>query len=141
MRLRIGTGQSRSGAAMVEFALLLPVLCFVLVAGIDFARVFYYDQTILNCARNGAAYASDPYSALRNTYSDYKQAALADAKNLKNPVLTTADVTSVPAVPVVGSNVAITVKYEFPTITTYLGFSKVSLSKTVTMRVAQTVPD
>jgi Flp pilus assembly protein TadG len=121
---------------MVEFALLLPVLMFVLILGIDFARVFYYDQTIVNCARNGAIYESDPSSALRATYADYKKAALADAGDL-SPALTEADITSASS----GSDVSVTVNYQFPTITTYLGFSTVNLSKTVTMRVAQAVPD
>jgi Flp pilus assembly protein TadG len=134
---------SRPGAAMVEFALVLPILMFALVAAVDFARVFYHDQTIINCARSGAIWASDPASALRNTYpgtDGYKDAALADATSL-NPPLTAADITCVPATPVEGSDVAVTVTYTFPTLTSYLGFSEVVLTKTVTMRVAQTSPD
>ena len=53
-------GQRRRGSAAVEFALLLPFIAFLYVAGTDFARVFYYSQMIENCARNGAIYASDP---------------------------------------------------------------------------------
>ena len=41
---------------MVEFAMLLPLFAFLLVAGIDFARVYYGQQIITNCARNGALY-------------------------------------------------------------------------------------
>ena len=126
---------------MVEFALMLPILAFALVAAVDFARVFYHDQTIINCARNGAMYESDPASSLRNTYADYKAAALADASSL-NPALTTDNVTSASGTDADGRPyVSVTVTYEFPTLTSYLGFSKVDLSKTVTMRVAQVVPD
>jgi Flp pilus assembly protein TadG len=141
MMKRINRIRARRGAAMVEFGLMLPVLAFALVAAVDFARVFYHDQTIINCARNGAAYASDPASPLRNTYADFKQAALADAQGL-DPALTASDITSTTGTGGDGNPfVAVTVKYEFPTITSYLGFSKVDLSKTVTMRMVPVIPD
>ena len=138
---RITSAQSRRGAAMVEFGLMLPALAIALVAAIDFARVFYHDQTIINCARNGAIYECDPASGLRNTYADFKQAALADGQGL-NPPLTASDITSTTGTDGAGNPyVAVTVKYEFPMITTYLGFSKVDLSKTVTMRKVPVTPD
>jgi Flp pilus assembly protein TadG len=136
MQAPIGSNRSRKGAAMTEFALILPVLALLLVLCVDFCRLFYHDQTIINCARNGAAYASDPASPLRNRYADFRAAALADAPDL-DPPLTAADVTS----SVSGSDVTVTVNYQFPMMTTYLGFSSVSLSKSVTMRMAQVVPD
>jgi Flp pilus assembly protein TadG len=128
---------------MAEFAMILPVLMFALVAVVDFARVYYHDQTIINCARNGAAYESDPASALRNSYSDYKAAALADAQSLTGPALTAADVTSATGTDSSGNPcVTVTVKYEFPTLTSYLIQSQsVALEHSVTMRVAQVMPD
>jgi len=42
----------RRGVAATELALLLPFLCFLFVITIDFARVFYFDLTVANCARN-----------------------------------------------------------------------------------------
>lgn len=115
---------------------MLPLLAFMLIVCVDFCRLFYHDQTIVNCARNGAAYESDPASPLRNKYSDFKAAALADATDL-NPPLTAADVTATMS----GSDVTVTVKYQYPMITSYLGFSSVNLSKSVTMRMTQVVPD
>jgi Flp pilus assembly protein TadG len=133
--------RTRRGAAMAEFGLMLPLLALALVGAVDFARVFYHDQTIMNCARNGAAYESDPASALRNTYGDYKQAALADAQGL-SPALTAGNITSTTGIDSAGHpSVSVTVKYEFPMITTYLGFSKVDLSKTVTVRRIAVTPD
>ena len=49
-------------------ALLLPLLVFLYVIGVDFARVFYYSQVIENAARNGALYASDPKAPAYNLY-------------------------------------------------------------------------
>src|SRR5262245_61350529 len=136
MKRRTCNSRSRRGAAMTEFALMLPLLAFMLVVCVDFCRQFYHDQTIVNCARNGAAFASDPASPLRNKYADFKASALADAQDL-NPPLSAADVTSTMS----GSDVTVTVKYQFPMITSYLGFGSVNLSKSVTMRMVPILPD
>lgn len=45
------------GQAMVEFALVLPVLLFMLVMTIDVGRLFYSYVGVANAAREGAAYA------------------------------------------------------------------------------------
>ncbi len=131
---------SRPGAALVEFAIVMPILATLLVAGLDFGRVFYYSQVITNCARNGALYESDLASPQRNKYSDFKQAALADAVNLAPP-LTAGDITAASGSDAYGPTVAVTVKYNVPTLSSYLGFSTVELSKTVIMRVVQITPD
>ena len=53
------SGRSRrSGQAMVEFALVLPVLILVLVLAIDLGRAFYAWVTIHNAARAAATYAA-----------------------------------------------------------------------------------
>jgi Flp pilus assembly protein TadG len=54
------TGDPRRGAAMVELAICLPLLLFLLVITADWARVYYYSQMLANCARQGALWASDP---------------------------------------------------------------------------------
>ena len=46
------------GQALVEFALLLPILLFILVIAIDFGRLFYLNIGINNGAREGAAYGA-----------------------------------------------------------------------------------
>jgi Flp pilus assembly protein TadG len=45
------------GQAMVEFALLLPILLLLLVVAIDFGRLFATFVAVNNAAREGAAYA------------------------------------------------------------------------------------
>jgi Flp pilus assembly protein TadG len=124
---------------MAEFAILMPLFALLLVAGVDVARVFYHQQTITNCARNGALYLSDPASPLRSTYPDYQTAALADASGL-NPALTASNISSTSGADASGPNVSVTVTYKFATISNYLGFSTVNLSRTVTMRVVPLVP-
>jgi Flp pilus assembly protein TadG len=48
----------RLGQAMVEFALLVPVLLLLLVVAIDFGRLFATYVAVNNAAREGAAFAS-----------------------------------------------------------------------------------
>jgi Flp pilus assembly protein TadG len=73
---------SRSGAAVVELAILLPLLVLFFLLAADFARVFYFSLTLTNCARAGAIYASDPTSAAESPFASVTAAALADAKNI-----------------------------------------------------------
>lgn len=49
----------RRGQALVEFALIVPILLFILVIAIDFGRLFYLNIGIINGAREGAAYGAD----------------------------------------------------------------------------------
>ena len=48
----------RRGQALVELALILPVLLFLLVIAIDFGRLFFSYIQINNAAREGAAFAA-----------------------------------------------------------------------------------
>jgi Flp pilus assembly protein TadG len=46
--------QDDVGQALVEFALLLPLLCFSLIGGIDVARIYAMQLAVQNGARAGA---------------------------------------------------------------------------------------
>lgn len=72
----------RHGAAVVELAVVLPLLAFFFLIGVDFSRVFYYSLTLQNCARAGAMYASDVCMAGESPFASPQEAALADATNL-----------------------------------------------------------
>src|SRR5436190_11146956 len=91
-RVPHGAKRNRRGAAVVELAVLLPLLVFSFVITVDFARIFYFSLTLQNCARAGALYASDPYVADESPFASTQAAALADAKNLTpQPTITKAD--------------------------------------------------
>ena len=47
-----------AGGALVELALVLPVLILVFVGTVDFGRVFYASQSLTNAARAGAQYGA-----------------------------------------------------------------------------------
>lgn len=123
---------SRNGAAVVELAILLPLLVFLFVIAVDWSRIFYYSITVDNCARNGALYASDPYAIGLSPYSSMSAAALADASNL-SPQPT---VTSTSGSDSYGNYVECTVSYSFRTITNFPGIPQ-STPLVRTVRVYQ----
>ena len=75
----------RRAAAAVEMAFLAPLLVFLMLIAVDFARIFYKSLTLANCARNGALWESDPYYRAASPYKTVTEAALADADNLYDP--------------------------------------------------------
>src|SRR5713101_5857916 len=65
---------SRRGQAIVETALLLPVLMLLVMGSADLGRVFYYSIAVTNAAREAARQGTyyDPVSN-SNTYDSYGQ--------------------------------------------------------------------
>jgi Flp pilus assembly protein TadG len=126
--------RDRRGAAAVELALLLPLLVFIFLVVIDFARVFYFSQVVSNCARNGALYASNLTTAV-SPYASVSDAALADASNLTPaPTVTSSNGTDTAGNPYV----SVTVSWTFSTISHFPGIPEtVPLSRTSQMRVSQ----
>lgn len=127
----------RRGAATIEFAILVPLLAFFFVIGVDFARVFYHYVTVTNSARNGAIYGSADEKKAADG-EGIKSAALADATNLQPAP----EVTSAVANDAAGNPVLrVTVNWTFRTVTNFPGVpSTVNLSRTIEMRVAPTLP-
>lgn len=58
-RIRLASRRApRRGQALAEFALILPLLIFLLLIAIDFGRVFALYVGMNNAAREGAAYGA-----------------------------------------------------------------------------------
>lgn len=130
------TSRRHKGVAAVELAVLLPLLAFLFLIAVDYARIFYYALTIDNCARNGALCASNAIN-YPIPYSSIAQAAVADGANL-NPPLATSAVTVANSTDADGNpSVTVTIKYTFQSITNYPGLpNTVNLTRSVEMRVA-----
>jgi len=58
MRLGRRLRRDRRGSALIELAIVLPLLVVILVATIDFARVFYLGMELTNAARAGAQWGT-----------------------------------------------------------------------------------
>lgn len=66
------------GQALVEFAIILPLLLVLLVMAIDFGRVFFGWVSINNAARVGAAYAAANADAWEGSGDSTRQARYED---------------------------------------------------------------
>jgi Flp pilus assembly protein TadG len=130
---------ARRGAAVVELALLLPFLAFIFIIAVDWARIFYYSQTVTNCARNGAIYSSDPFSMATSPYTNVTAASLADASDL-TPAPT---VTSTSGTDASGfSYVDVTVSFDFQTVTNFPGVpGTMTIARTVRVYLAPRLPN
>jgi Flp pilus assembly protein TadG len=127
----------RRGVACVEFAILLPLLAFLFLIAVDFARVWYQYTIMADCARNGALYGSlDPTHAADTT--GIQNAALSDASNISpSPTVTSTTGTDSAGNPYV----SVTVTWTFNTVSSYPGIpSSLQLTRTVQMRVDPVVP-
>jgi Flp pilus assembly protein TadG len=137
-RRRQGNTPRRRGVAAVELALLLPFICFLFVVAVDFSRVYYFDLTVVNCARNAALYAGrDPTAALDT--AGITAAARQDAANFDLTQLTVSSATDSTTAP---TTVTVTVTYPFTTITQFPGVtSRMTLTHTLRMNVAPLLPN
>jgi Flp pilus assembly protein TadG len=133
LRTRHADRQPRRAVAAVELAILLPFLAFLFVVAVDFSRLFFFKVTLINCARNGALYASNPNG--QSAFTSTQQAALADATNLSSqPQVSSTTGTDADGNPYV----EVTVAYTFTSITNFPGVpGSVPLASTIRMRVSQ----
>lgn len=94
------------GQAMVEFALVLPILCLVLFALVEFGMAFWTYQQVSAAASEGARRAS-----ISRTSSDRVQRTV-DAARTASPQLNASDMTvDVASTWAPGDQVAVTVSY------------------------------
>jgi Flp pilus assembly protein TadG len=71
------------GTSLVEFALVAPVLIFLLIGMIEIGRFGYYAILAANAARAGAQYGSQDLSKAQDT-DGIKNAVAQDGQNLSN---------------------------------------------------------
>jgi hypothetical protein len=131
--------RARLGSSAVELAVLLPLLAFLFLLAADYGRIFYFSQTLSDCARNGALYACDPYGPGKSTYTSLDEAARADAPDSFRDQLTVESRTeTVSGV----KEIVVSVGYPFTTLTQFPGIPhQVQLTRTVRMPIAPATPN
>ena len=81
-----------SAQALIEFALVLPIVLMIVLGAIDFGRLFFLKMSLVNAAREGANYLAffpeDADDGYVDTFS-----AISDEGNNSFLTLTEADVT------------------------------------------------
>jgi Flp pilus assembly protein TadG len=132
-------GGKRRGVAVVELAVLLPLIAFLFVVAVDFGRVYYFSLTLQNCARAGALYASDPSVADESPFASTQEAALSDATNLSPPpTITTQSGTDDNG----RAYVEVTATYPYRSITQFPGIpNEINVTRLVRMYYAAILPD
>lgn len=117
--MRNGCGeQAERGAAAVEFALVLPVLLFLLLGIFEFGRIYNVQISLTNAAREGARYFAIHHSEA-TAVGDAKDWAVASAPSI--PTLTAGEV-AVPATCTSGVPVTVTISHNVPLLTGYFSF-------------------
>lgn len=121
----------------MELAVLLPLLLFLFVITVDFARIFYFSTIVTNCASIGAVYgSSDPTAA--NDTAGIATRVQKDAGNLDLSKLTITSSTDSGTNP---TTITVTVSYPFTTITNFPGVpQQTTLTRTVRMNVTPNTP-
>ena len=141
-RRRLGRGDD--GVALVEFALVLPLLCFLIFGVIDFGFMVNRDTLINNAAREGAREGSlnpteaDIVDVIESSLGSLDDGALTIDVGCRNSgdnsVCTDFDAEADP-----GDVVVVTVSYDYGWITPvpalFGGSDNVTLEKTVEMRI------
>jgi Flp pilus assembly protein TadG len=154
--MRRPSPHTRHGAAVAEFAILLPFLVGLFLFAIDFARILYYTITLENCIHNGALFGSQVFdnqnqqwvgggqywqSPSGSLVSQESVATQLDGTNL-NPALQGSQIQISSGTDADGNTVNIvTISYTFSTFVSWPGLpSPVTISRTAQVRVAPATP-
>ena len=76
MTMLIHTDKKQRGLAAIEFAIVVPIMLFLMLATAEFGRVFYHYNTLTKAVESGARYASKQLlstSDLSNLDADFVQ--------------------------------------------------------------------
>lgn len=141
-RLRLFLHDHR-GQSMVELALTLPILVFLLIGGADVARAFAIQLAVQNGARAGAESAALDYTPTPAEARSYARQEMGRTPGLDplaatiDPTIATASGAACPATPSITTPCYITVRvqYTFRTIIPWPLIPNVySLDRTTSMR-------
>src|SRR5262245_12102359 len=127
----------RNGTVSVELAVLLPIIAFLCVIGVDYARIFSRALILETASRNACIYAAQD------------AAHAADTVGIQNVALK--DLTDTSPAPTITSStytgtdgflyVQVKIEQSFTTVTDFPGVPHIStLSRTTDMRVNPTAP-
>ncbi|HUW32995.1 MAG TPA: TadE/TadG family type IV pilus assembly protein [Planctomycetota bacterium] len=103
----------RKGQALVEFALIVPILVMLVMGIVEFGRIFMTQQTVTNASREGARTGVLPNSTVtdvQNTVSAYMGSAGLTGG-------TTVQCTNVGPSVAAGTPTSVTVSYSLPILT------------------------
>ncbi len=130
--------RSRRGVAAAELAILLPFIALMLVAAVDYCRIYYDAQVVDSAASSGCLYASGAVRRDRSISAEQaaRDAAVADGVSL-DPPLAPEDVD----VTITDTSATVTVTHRCQSFTNYPGLpTNVTVRRSVTMPRAPRAP-
>ncbi|MGN0547583.1 MAG: TadE/TadG family type IV pilus assembly protein [Acutalibacteraceae bacterium] len=128
--------KNENGQAMVEFALVLPILLFVVCGIIDFGWLFYNQLSLDNACREGARYA-----AICSTEEDCVTFTKEHINNILAPVFEEVEIsiTYTDISDKLNGDVVVNLEAEMHVLTPVLGAINGSQTKTLTSEVVMKV--
>ena len=122
-----------NGQGLVEMALLAPLLLFMLMVTVDFARAYSAYIEIGNAARAGAIHGSRSSSNADNA-SAVRDAALADSPDIFGAIPSVSSSTQIDSDGF--EQITVTVDFTFETLISFPGIpDSIDLSRSVQMRI------
>src|SRR5918996_5280451 len=112
-----GIVPSRRGQALVEFALILPILILLVVLAIDFGRVFFTSVSLNNATRVAANYAAAYPNGPWGAGSEYDRAVRSDAGALGCTLPTPLPAPTFPGGTALGAEARVVLSCSFSLIT------------------------
>ena len=94
--------RSEEGAALVEFAIAVPVLLLIVWCMVDFSRAFYTSNSLATAVREGARYASSRKDFTSADIDSIKKRTRAAFNAMDGDPLTDAIITVTPPTPTSG---------------------------------------
>lgn len=129
--------KNEDGQAVVEFAIILPILLLILCGIIDFGWILSAQLATNNCAREGARYASTLSTYSTAEYETSLRVMNVAGDNIDDDLSTTVTFSNI-SDPSTG-DVTVLVTSRIPSLTfiadTLFGGSTISLTSSVTMKV------
>lgn len=120
--------EDRTGAALVEMALVLPIFCLIVFGIVEFGRAFMIGQLVTNAAREGVRQAVTGDYTNAQVTADIKSFLYSSAKINGSDVTITFTVTPAAGNPAVaGNEVSNCTSKDLITVKVAVPFSKVSL--------------
>jgi Flp pilus assembly protein TadG len=111
LRQLLRRGRPQDGAVAVEFALILPILVFLVLGAMDLGHRFYLQHLITNASREGARFAAKYTGGATRTQAQVSDYVKLPPPNLNYNAfnLSNLTVTISPAVPIRNQIVTVTV--------------------------------